>query len=145
MQTVPQPGGALLTDNPTPDTVYDMGNARLYAQCDSTGRILSASLAEGWPLQTMRTVRYLVLNETLAIDLTSARDTARSLAEQFKGTNSEGSGAKQKKMWAAADAQPLEFDTAQALGRTWILSGHCAGLSVTVTTFMDDTNPAVFQ
>src|SRR5579864_777675 len=105
MQTVPQPGGALLTHNPTPDTVYDMGNARLYAQCDSNGRIVSASLPEGWPLQTMRAVRYLVLGENIAIDMASAHSTARSLAEQFKGTNSEGSGKKQKKMWTAADAQ----------------------------------------
>jgi glycogen debranching enzyme len=48
-------------------------------------------------------------------------------------------------MWTAVNSQPITFDTAEALGRIWQLSGQSAGLAVTVTTFIDDSTPAVFQ
>jgi hypothetical protein len=145
MQVVPQANGALLVHDLSPETVYDMGNARVYMRCDSAGRIVSAHLAEGTPLQTMRAAHYLVLDEGIAAHPESATDIAHKLAEKFKATHSEGSGKTDKRVWTSDGAQIVRFETAQAIGRTWILSGQQSGLSVTSTTFMDRSSPAVFQ
>ncbi|HVO69384.1 MAG TPA: trehalase family glycosidase [Aggregatilineaceae bacterium] len=145
MQVIPQADGTLLVQGLSAETVYDMGNARVYTRCDATGRIVSAFLPEGVPLFTVRSVRYMVLAEGTVTDIRSAAGTARNLADQFKGTNSEGTQDKPKKTWTGEGAWSIEFDTARAVGRTWRLAGHGSDLAVTVTTFLDDGNPAVFQ
>src|SRR5262249_51866882 len=57
----------------------------------------------------------------------------------------EGSGKTNKKVWVVDESQIVTFETAQAVGRFWTISGQRAGLSVSVTTFMDRASPAVFQ
>src|SRR5579859_5810932 len=143
MNVTVQPSGALLIDHPSAETVYDLGNERLYACCDAQGRISNASTPEGFPLLTMRSVRYMVLNDTVKIDVHSTETVVRSLADQFKGTNSEGTGKKEKRLWTASESEAIRFDTAEAIGRIWTLRGSHADLTVTVSTFLDNTSPAV--
>ncbi|MBX3083779.1 MAG: hypothetical protein KF716_19250 [Anaerolineae bacterium] len=145
MNVLPQPDGTLLVNDLSPETLYDMGNPRLYAQADAQGRIVTAFVPEGLPLQTMRGVRYLELDERISVDSRSVEDVARSLAEQFKGTDSEGTGNTQKKPWQAVEARSITFEAAQAIGRLWTLTGRGSDLAVSVTTFVDDSNPAAFQ
>ncbi len=145
MKVLPQNGGALLIQEPAPETVYDMGNARLYARSDAQGRIVSATLAKGAPLAMMEAVRYAVMDTSLVSNAATIDETAQRLAAQFKGTRSEGTGKTTKRMWQVDDSQILRFDGAQAVGRIWILTGQHLGLSVTLTTFMNEASPALFQ
>ena len=145
MKVTPEGNGGLLVHQLDPETVYDMGNERMYAQCDAQGRITRAFVPEGFPIQTMRGVRFLVLDDSIRVDAESAEMVARSLADQFKGTDSEGTGSKRKQMWRAAVAQQITFHTAHALGRMWTLTGSSGDVAVTLTTFLDDASPAVFQ
>ena len=126
MQIVPQSGGALRVEQPAPETVYDLGNARVYAQCDAQGRITRASLPEGTPLHTMSAVRYGVLNEQTVTGVTTAA-VARSLADQFMGTDSEGSGKKVKRLWTTAETQPIVFDSAWQWGSSGSYRGNRPG------------------
>jgi hypothetical protein len=47
MHVIPQPDGALSIENPDKDTVYDMGNHRLFATFDGQGGCKRALLVEG--------------------------------------------------------------------------------------------------
>src|SRR4051812_6743474 len=130
MKVTPQNGGALLVEDLSPETVYDMGNARLYAQCDAQGRIVSATLAEGSPLHMMEAVRYSVLDANLVANATSIAEAAENLASQFKGTQSEGTGKTIKRMWEVDPAHVLSFEWASAIGRSWTLMGRHRDLAV---------------
>ena len=122
MKVTPQTGGALLVEDLSAETVYDMGNARLYARWDGQGRIVNATLAEGSPLHVMESVRYSVFDANLVGHATSIAEAAQNLAAQFKGTQSEGTGKTIKQMWEVDPANVLSFERALAMGRIWKLT-----------------------
>jgi len=145
MRVFPQTTGALIIQDILPETVYDMGNASIYAQIDATGRISTAQRADGVPLQTIVGARYYLHTQTEPAGIASIADVIQALNNQYKATFSEGAGKRTKTVWEPDESQTLHFGDAQAIGRTWTLSGQRRGLAVSVTTFMDRTSPAVFQ